>query len=62
MRHEEISRMHHGSAAMEISGQPARRIKGRYWTDRGTKGELNFSSHNKKVADDFEEAVSLFHN
>ncbi|UEL27984.1 hypothetical protein [Pseudarthrobacter sp. L1SW] len=60
MKHEAISRMHHGSTTLEVSGKPARRLTGRYWTDRDTRGELDFNAHNKKIADDFEEAASLF--
>lgn len=60
MRFEKFSRMHHGSAALEISGKPARRLEGRYWTDRDTKGELDFTLRNNKLADDYEEAVALF--
>jgi hypothetical protein len=60
MKHESLSRMHHGSTTLEVSGKPARRLTGRYWTDRDTRGELDFNEHNKKIADDFEEAASLF--
>lgn len=60
MKHEAVSRMHHGSTTLEVSGKPARRLTGRYWTDRDTRGELDFNAHNKKIADDFEEAASLF--
>lgn len=60
MRHEEVSRMHHGSTTLDISGKPARRLTGRYWTDRDTKGELDFRSLSGKIADDFEEAASFF--
>lgn len=60
MKHETISRMHYGSTTLEISGKPARRLTGRYWTDRDTRGELDFNEHDKKIADDYEEAVSLF--
>lgn len=60
MKHEGVSRMHHGSTTMDISGKPARRVTGRYWTDRDTRGELDFNVKHKKIADDFEEAVSLF--
>lgn len=60
MRHEEVSRMHHGSTTLEVSGNPARRLVGRYWTDRDTRGELDFARHTKKIADDYEEATSLF--
>lgn len=60
MKYEGVSRMHHGSTTMDISGRPARRVTGRYWTDRDTRGELDFNVKHKKIADDFEEAVSLF--
>lgn len=60
MKHEQISRMHHGSTVLETSGRPARRLAGRYWTDRDTRGELDFDRRSKKIVDDFEEAVSLF--
>jgi len=60
MRVEHRSRIHHGSAVLDISGCPARRLKGRYWTDRDSKGELEFAERNKKLADDFAEAAGLF--
>lgn len=60
MRVEHRSRMHHGSSVFDISGCPARRLKGRYWTDRDSKGELEFSQRSKKLADDFAEAASFF--
>jgi hypothetical protein len=42
MRVESRSRMHHGSTVLDISGLPANHLKGRYWTDRDSKGELDF--------------------
>lgn len=60
MKYDDISRMHHGSTTMDISGRPARRVTGRYWTDRDTRGELDLNAKHKKIADDFEQAVSLF--
>jgi len=60
MRVEHQSRMHHGSAVLDISGVPARRLQGRYWTDRDSKGELDFVERSKKLADDFAEATELF--
>src|SRR6266568_5813824 len=33
-RVEHRSRMHNGSVFLEITGRPATRIRGRYWTDR----------------------------
>lgn len=61
LRVEHRSRIHHGSTALHVSGSPARRLKGRYWTDRDSKGELEFTDWNKKkLADDFAEAAELF--
>ena len=60
MRVEYRSRMHHGSTVLDVSGRPARLLKGRYWTDRDSKGELEFVERNKKLADDFTEAASYF--
>jgi hypothetical protein len=57
---EHRSRMHHGSTALDISGSPAKRLKGRYWTDRDSKGELDFTECNKQLVDDFDEATALF--
>lgn len=57
---EHRSRMHHGSAVFDVSGSPVRRLKGRYWTDRDSKGELEFSERYRKLADDFDEAQSFF--
>jgi hypothetical protein len=60
MRVEHRSRIHHGSAVFDVSGCPARRLSGRYWTDRDSKGELEFAQRSDKIADDFAEAVGYF--
>ncbi len=57
---ESHSRMHHGSAALDISGSPASRMRGRYWTDRDTKGELEFRDKHPRLADDYANAAGLF--
>lgn len=54
------SRMHHGSSVLDITGLPATRLQGRYWTDRDSKGELYFLERSHKLADDFQDAVKLF--
>jgi len=54
------SSMHHGSGSLAISGNPAQRMTGRYWTDRGSKGELVFGSRSKRIVDDYEAAEALF--
>jgi len=59
-RFENQSRMHHGSTQLDITGQPATRLRGRYWTDRNSRGELDFVERTKHKADDFEQAASLF--
>jgi hypothetical protein len=59
-RVENRSRMHHGSTSLDITGIPATRLKGRYWTDRDSKGELEFVEHRQRAAEDYEEASRLF--
>jgi hypothetical protein len=59
-RFEERSRIHHGSTSLTISGRPARRLKGRYWTNRDSRGELDLTDRDSRMADDFEEAAALF--
>ena len=59
-RHASTSPMHHGSALLEIAGRPAKRLHGSYWTDRDTRGELDFVRRSTDLADDFEEAERVF--
>lgn len=54
------SSIHHGSGSLEISGNPAHRMSGRYWTDRDSKGEFRFVERSKKLADDYDSAAALF--
>ena len=57
---EHRSRIHHGSCSLALSGSPVERMKGRYWTDRDSKGELSFDKRNKALADDYLSATALF--
>lgn len=57
---EHRSRMHHGSTSLSITGRPATRLHGRYWTDRDSRGELDFTKRTSSFADDYESAVQLF--
>jgi hypothetical protein len=57
---ENRSRMHHGSASLDITGLPPTRLRGRYWTDRDTRGELDFGERRKQKAEDFDQARNLF--
>jgi len=59
-RHEHRSRIHHGSASLDVTGRPVTRLKGRYWTDRGSQGELGFIARSARTADDYDEARGFF--
>ena len=59
-RFEYKSRMHHGSTSLDISGQPPTRLRGRYWTDRDSRGELDFKEHRNHLIEDFDEGQNLF--
>lgn len=59
-RFEHRSRMHHGSAALDVTGRPAIRLRGRYWTDRDSKGELDFGERDVRIADDYDQAAKFF--
>ncbi len=54
------SDIHHGSTSLQISSRPASRLQGRYWTDRNTRGELDFTERSHTLADDYESALDLF--
>ncbi len=57
---QERSRMHHGSASLIVSGTPANRLRGQYWTNRDTKGELDLVARVPQIAEDFEDAAGAF--
>ncbi|MBD2036467.1 hypothetical protein H6F76_15755 [Leptolyngbya sp. FACHB-321] len=59
-RFEYRSRMHYGSTSLDITGRPAVRLQGRYWTSRDSKGELDFNQRIIQFADDFLQAEALF--
>ena len=46
----------HGGLLLFVRGAPIHRLDGEYWTDRETKGEIEFVTRSKKVADDFKHA------
>ena len=57
---EHRSRMHRGAALLHISGSPRSRLRGRYWTDRDSKGALDFTERRPGLASDYEDAERLF--
>lgn len=60
LRVQEKSRIHHGSASLIVSGAPADRLRGQYWTNRDTRGELDFTSRALQLAEDYDHAARLF--
>jgi hypothetical protein len=64
-RFEHRSRIHHGSTSLSVVGKPASRLRGRYWTDRNSHGELDFQERKRKsfgqnFPEDYESAAALF--
>jgi hypothetical protein len=53
------STMHNGSAFVTISGSAPMQMRGRYWTDRNTRGELDLERGTTRVAADFRDAMAL---
>jgi hypothetical protein len=55
------SEIHYGAGCLRIVGQDnPTGLEGHYWTDRGTKGEMHFSSRVWAVADNFSVARTAF--
>ena len=42
------SKPHDGACSLEVVAKPSRKLIGRYWTDRGTTGEMKFNFSSKK--------------
>lgn len=59
-RHRDRSPIHPGSASLDVTGRPASRLKGQYWTDRNSRGELDFKVRSSTLVDDYDQAVGLF--
>jgi hypothetical protein len=54
------SPIHHGSGVLAITGNPAKRIAGTYWTDRDSKGKLTLERRSRKLGEDFRDCAELF--
>ncbi len=52
----ERSPIHHGAILLDVVGRPRSALKGHYWTDRGTSGELELTDRIKRILDEFETA------
>lgn len=44
---------HDGAIVFDIVEKPERKLKGRYWTERKTTGEINLAYYNKNKLEDF---------
>ena len=54
------SPIHYGGLRLEVVGTPVSALRGYYWTDRDTKGELDFTERKKKFLHDFQSARNAF--
>ncbi len=52
----ERSPIGYGGMLLSVRGKPIHRIDGEYWTDRKTKGEMEFTARSEKLAEDFQQA------
>lgn len=57
---QDRSRIHRGGILLEIADSPPTSLKGFYWTDRDTKGQIEFEAHVTETAGRFETARTLF--
>lgn len=59
-RYEKRSPIHHGSTSLDVTGNPPDRLCGRYWTNRDSRGELDFSERRWGFADTYDTAIRMF--
>ncbi|HUQ63890.1 MAG TPA: hypothetical protein VM121_09055 [Acidimicrobiales bacterium] len=59
-RYEMHSRIHHGSTSLDVTGIPPDRLRGRYWTNRDSRGELDFTERRGGFADTYDTALRMF--
>lgn len=51
---------HNGAILLQVIGRPPTGLKGHYWTDRNTSGEIELISRRSKIYHDFEMANNAF--
>jgi hypothetical protein len=56
----DLSRIHFGGLVLAVHGSPPRGLKGEYWTERQSKGKLEFKTRSSRIAETFDEAVASF--
>ena len=56
------SPIHNGAILLQVIESPVTALKGHYWTDRNTSGEIELTNLHNQIYHDFELASSAFHN
>ena len=54
------SPIHHGGLLLQCTGLSPTTINGSYWTDRGTRGDIEMRNRHNKIYVDFNEASSAY--
>jgi hypothetical protein len=50
--------MHHGAILLQVIGNPASALKGTYWTDRKSAGDIELTGRRSKTFDDYASAAN----
>lgn len=53
------SPQHDGAIIFDIIEKPEKKLVGRYWTDRKTKGEIILTLHSKEILEELPEGINL---
>ncbi|MEQ8246667.1 MAG: hypothetical protein RID42_03215 [Alphaproteobacteria bacterium] len=54
------SEIHFGALLLDVQGEPPTSLEGEYWTDRSTRGSMNFTRHKTEVFGSYDEAHKAF--
>lgn len=57
---QDRSRVHEGTAVLQVHGEPPAALTGHYWTSRDTKGEIEFRDRVPTRHSDYETAAKAF--
>jgi len=54
------SPIHYGAVWLKVINEPTKALRGHYWTDRNTAGEMELTGRQKKSFQDFDSAKAYF--
>jgi len=54
------SEIHFGALLLDVQGEPPTSLEGHYWTDRSTRGSMNWTRRKTKVFGSYDEAHKAF--